>query len=43
MIKATIQESTDDTWPASDFMIGHDRAPESAGNANPIDLTGRTE
>jgi len=43
VIKTTIQESTDDAWPASNFTIGHDRTPESAGNTNPIDLTGRTE
>jgi len=29
--------------PASNFMVGHDRTPESAENANPIDLTGRSE
>lgn len=30
-------------WPASNFIVEHDRTPESAGNADPIDLTGRVE
>lgn len=30
-------------WPTSNFTVGHDRTPESAGNASPIDLTGRAD
>lgn len=30
-------------WPTSNFTAGHDRTPESAGNASPIDLTGRAD
>lgn len=30
-------------WPTSNFAVGHDRTPESAGNAAPIDLTGRAD
>lgn len=29
--------------PTSNFTVGHDRTPESAGNASPIDLTGRAD
>lgn len=30
-------------WPTSNFTVGHDRTPESAGKASPIDLTGRAD